>query len=156
MSNKKICIACDKKKFKTSFSEEEDKPDWITKAGRTNLVPLENIPSMDTVEKVDIYVPELSNRTIYYWATDSKFMKKNFGKEDSCIEKLNCGAEYAYGNYCNSGITKLNKQGKTSVYVERPIGYKEEGNYYDPHIHFAVYDNLKKKWINEMYTLPIE
>lgn len=153
---KKICIACDKNKFQTAFSQEEDKPNWITKAGRTNLVPLENMPSMDNVEMVDIHVPELAKKTIYYWATDSEFMKQVVDQEHPCIKNLNCGAEYAYGNYCNSGITRLDHKGKTTVYVERPIGYKEEGNYYDPHIHFAVYDNKNKHWINEMYTLPIE
>ena len=156
MSGKKICIACDKNKFKTAFSQEEDKPSWITKAGRTNLVPLENMPSMDNVEMVNIHVPELAKRTIYYWATDSEFMKKVVGKDHPCIKANTCGAEYAYGNYCNSGITKLNQMGKATVFVERPIGYKEEDNFYDPHIHFAVYDGVNKHWINEMYTLPIK
>ena len=110
---------------------------------------------MDSVEQVNIHVPELANRTIYYWATDSEFMKQVVDQEHPCIKNLNCGAEYAYGNYCNSGITKLNRNGKAVVYVETPISYLAEGEKYKPHVHFSTYNEKSKKWNNEMYTLDI-
>tara|TARA_B100001057_G_scaffold426002_1_gene449819 strand:+ start:631 stop:1098 length:468 start_codon:yes stop_codon:yes gene_type:complete len=155
MKSKKICVACNKDKYGLKFSKEEDKPDWITNANRANLVPIENMPNMENVHKVEINIPELRNKFIYYWATESKLMKKTQGTLKMCNNN-NCTPEYAYGNYCNSGVTKLNKSGKTTIYVETPISYYTEGESYEPHIHFSVYNEKSGKWINEMYTLDIE
>ena len=49
------------------------------KTGKKNIVPLENMPKMSNLHKIEINVPQLKNKMIYFWATESKNIKKNSG-----------------------------------------------------------------------------
>ena len=153
MDSKKTCVACNTKKYNLDYSSQKDMPEWMKKTGKKNIVPLENMPKMSNLHKIEINVPQLKNKMIYFWATESKNIKKNSGTLKKCEPK--CNPDYAYGNYCNSGVTKLNRNGKATVYVETPISYLTEGEKYRPHVHFSTYNEKTKKWNNEMYTLDI-
>ena len=100
MDSKKTCVACNTKKYNLDYSSQKDMPEWMKKTGKKNIVPLENMPKMSNLHKIEINVPQLKNKMIYFWATESKNIKKNSGTLKKCEPK--CNPDYAYGNYCNS------------------------------------------------------
>ncbi len=85
------------------------------------------------------------NTTIFYFATNERdFTKKNISRTK------------AYNNLENSGVVNVNEEGNTSVYLKCPQLYSNtDGNVYSRHMHFLYWDNDKKIWNENLYTLQI-
>lgn len=151
----KKCVSCNTSKYGLSYATDKDMPEWVKeKKNLKSIIPEYYMPSIDKIYQVDIDVKELKNTLIFYWATESQKMKKVSKSSKDC--KDNCHPEYAYGNYCNSGISKLDKNGKCTIYVEEPIAYKAEGDNYYPHLHFTPFNDRTGKWEKEVFTVSIK
>ena len=152
---KKTCVACNKTKYGLDYAVSEDTPDWVKNTGKIDtIIPLFYMPKMENVFKVDISVPELKNSIIYYWASESERMKKSSKNQKDCQPQ--CHPEYAYGNYCNSGITKLDNLGSAEIYIEKPIAYYVEDEGYYPHLHFTTYNKKTNNWNQEVFTVAVK
>tara|TARA_B100001093_G_C26777187_1_gene992899 strand:- start:919 stop:1377 length:459 start_codon:yes stop_codon:yes gene_type:complete len=150
----KECVSCNKTKYGLSYATDSDMPEWVRdNKKQTSIIPEYYMPKIENVVSVDLDVVELKNTLIFYWATESKKMKKVRGYNNSCGDM--CKPKHAYGNYCNSGLVRLDKNGKAKIFIESPVAYTTEGDDYYPHIHFTPFDNKTKKWNKEVFTVSI-
>ena len=150
----KKCVSCNKTKYGIDYSTNSDIPDWVKKSEKqASIIPEYYMPKIENIVRVDIDIKELRNSLIFYWATESKKMKNVTNNKNNCEPE--CHPKYAYGNYCNSGITKLDKNGKAIIYIEEPIPYITEGEQYYPHLHFTTFDKKNNRWNEEVYTISV-
>lgn len=85
------------------------------------------------------------NKTIFYFATN----------EYDFTKKIKTQVE-AYNKLENSGISRINKDGKTVIYLKCPQLYINiDGNVHSRHIHFIYWDDKKKEWNKNLYTQQI-
>ena len=89
-----------------------------------------------------------AGKKVLYWATKEKngsFLHVNDAKS-------------AYGNFSNSGIVGINKNGESllkiscpQIYHTTPANGTKSRTYYR-HLHFVISNESKTKWNNQIYT----
>ena len=85
------------------------------------------------------------NKKIFYFGTQSRDFTKP-------IQNFMT----AYSNLKNSGVTKSDRNGKATFYLQCPQVYRNEnGKVYSRHFHFMYWNNKKNKWNKNVYTHQI-
>ena len=95
---------------------------------------------------------QYANKYIYYFAAESKKMILKDGRD---VHKIR--PKDAYDDFENSGVAKLNDQGKVNVVISMPINYhgeEENDKTYKPHIHWKI-EGLNNTWSDRNYTLQL-
>ena len=145
---KKICTSCNL--TDTNMALIGKSANWVKKTKKSHP-PKKYIPPIKDIISVIINLgQQYGNRYIYYYASESKIMLGNkFNNKMSPKE--------AYGNYQNMGIAKLNKYGKTTIYINNPVSYyvDEDDLIYPPHVHFRVSNKNRDRWNKKSYTISI-
>ena len=72
----KTCVSCNKTKYGLSYSTDVDMPKWVIEKNQTSILPEYYMPKIENIIKVVIDVKQLKNTLIFYWATESKKMKR--------------------------------------------------------------------------------
>lgn len=149
MSKKKICTSCKLTDSNETIINKNAK--WVKNTLQKHP-PLEYIPNIGDIIEINIDKGKnYAGRLIYYFAAES-------------LETL--GDKYhtkilpddAYDDYQNMGIARLNKLGKTSVYVNNPVSYfvEHDNKFYPPHIHYRIANKTNNAWMKTTYTVGIE
>ena len=84
-----------------------------------------------------------NSRCLFYFAAKSK--------PHSQCDKIN-HPDYAYGDYTNSGVAKVDSDGIATIKYRCPQAYREKGFTYIPHLHFILAEEGCKKWGEPIYT----
>ncbi len=83
------------------------------------------------------------SRCLFYFAAKSK-------PHGQC-DKIN-HPDYAYGDYTNTGVAKVDSKGIATIKYRCPQAYREKGFTYIPHLHFVLSEPNCEKWGNAIYT----
>ena len=137
--NKNTCLSCSSKPLKNGVYKVA-MHDFIRKK-----LP-KNIKLFEDRKKSKITVEGLRpNTIIFYFATKERDFRKPILKQQN-----------AYSTLKNSGMTKSNSNGKATFYLDCPQIYlNDNGNYYNRHFHYVLYDEFNKQWMNDLFTQPI-
>ena len=151
---KKLCASCLKFNFnKTIKSKHDKKPKWLDKIDYVQEFVKKKSKSFSNkypknynkVIKLNVG-KKFSDRKILYWAAKPS---------QSLI--IN-GARKAYGNFSNSGIATIDKEGFAKIKFIVPQNYKtivkNEKKYttFFKHIHFVISNNTKTNWLFHIFT----
>lgn len=151
---KKLCASCLKFDFnKTLKSDKKKEPKWLNKVNyveefiKKNANNFTNNYPKKYNKTIKINIGEkFSNRKILYWAAKPS--------DDLIIN----GAKEAYGNFSNSGITSIDKNGFVKIKFLVPQNYKtivkneKEYTTFFKHIHYVISDSTNSKWNFNVYT----
>ena len=145
---KKICTACGPNG--KGVSKIIKKANWIKVSNLTNDPPQTYIPNPKEIISAKIDMPEFANRLVYYFAAESKSMLE---KDNKYYKNISPNA--SYDDYENSGVTKLNNKGKSTIYLSKPVSYyvKEDSKSYPTHVHFKISNKNNTKWLKTIYTI---
>jgi len=89
----------------------------------------EEIPDMvGTKLEINLEIKETS-RWVFYWAAESGSDTEGDKPEDPAT---------SYGSVSNRGLTKTDKDGNTTLVLNCPKLYKEDGQLYPRHVHYTV------------------
>ena len=155
MQKIKDCASCiDFSINKIIKSSKENEPLWLSKRNY-----------------VEEFISKQDNTNIRYPEEYDTILKINIGKKYNGIKVLYWGAERkknnvpitkyakeAYGKFLNSGISKVSNNGDLLLKFRCPQVYKAQINKntlprtYYKHIHFVLFDKIKKEWGNQIYT----
>lgn len=132
----KLCDTCHNVKLKglNLFSENDE--EWVNFPHY--LPPLGKKKGSQEV-KIDMG-KTYGNCLVYYWGSKQMNVNLNLEYPDSYINNM------------NSGLVKLDGQGKCVVYVNCPQPYKDRGVSYMSHIHMLVSDKKMSKWKKNIFT----
>ena len=136
---KKTCYTCNTKAVKNGIYK-----------GHIHQFVIDNLPKNNKIyHNNSDQIIELNglkpNKKIFYFATNKS---KNITKIETQLK--------AYDKLQNSGICKVNKEGKAKLYLDCPQIYINANNkVYSRHIHFVYYDDKEKKWDLDLYTHKI-
>lgn len=149
----KLCKTCRSKKRMNRITTTKTKSKKLWKKGfhthsefpknkKPDLNKIKIIKPVDADIQVNIDMgPDYAHRYVYYYA--SLPSKK-------CVTIKQWDA--AYRDFENSGISKMDKDGKATLHIQRPQVYIEDMVTYFPHIHFLLTNRDNSKWINKLYT----
>ena len=156
MSTRKnrLCASCLKFNFnKTIKSSINNKPRWLSKIDYVEEFInkykkfSDNHPKKYTV-KQEIHVGKnLVNRKILFWA--SKEDNNNIIPND---------AKTAYGNFTNSGVATIDKNGNAEIKMLMPQNYKtiikneKKFKTFFRHFHYVISNRDKNMWLPNIYT----
>lgn len=85
------------------------------------------------------------NRCIFYFASQPRDFTKKLQIQVT-----------AYGKLKNSGVTKTNKNGDATLYLDCPQIYiAASEKVYSRHFHFIYWDEINKTWEHNVYTQQI-
>ena len=146
---KKICTSC--KLTDSNQTILDKKAQWV-KNTQQKHPPKEYIPNISNIIEINIDNGKLyAGRLIYYFAAESLEM---LGEK----YHLNILPDDAYDDYQNMGIARLDKLGKTSVYVNNPVSYfvEHDNKFYPPHIHYRIANKTNNAWMKTTYTVGTE
>tara|TARA_Y100000996_G_scaffold408078_1_gene386553 strand:+ start:512 stop:1369 length:858 start_codon:yes stop_codon:yes gene_type:complete len=151
---RKLCASCLKFNFnKTLRSSNKRKPKWLNKIDYVEEFVKKNSKKFNNrypknynkVIKINLG-KKLSNKKILYWAANPS-------------NKLIINdAKYAYGNFSNSGVVNIDKDGFAKIKFMVPQNYKtiikNEKNYtsFFKHIHYVISNNNNDAWIFKIFT----
>ena len=151
---KKLCASCLRFDFnKTLKSSNNKKPKWLDKINyveefvKKNENNFKNTYPKSYNKTIKINIgSEFSNRKILYWAAKpSNSLIINKAKE-------------AYGNFSNSGIVTIDKNGYAKIKFLVPQNYKtivkneKEYTTFFKHIHYVISNVNNNKWNFNVYT----
>lgn len=135
-------------------SNEQLTPKWLNEKNYvrdfiTNKKNFNNYHPKNFNVKMKLNVgKQHSGKKILYWATKEK-KGNNLHIND---------AKSAYGNFSNSGIASINKNGEVllkfccpQIYHTTPANKSKQQSYYR-HLHFVLSNEKKDKWENQIYT----
>lgn len=135
-------------------SNEQLTPKWLNEKNYvrdfiTNKKNFNNYHPKNFNVKMKLNVgKQHSGKKILYWATKEK-KGNNLHIND---------AKSAYGNFSNSGIASINKNGEVllkfccpQIYYTTPANKSKQQSYYR-HLHFVLSNEKKDKWENQIYT----
>ena len=145
-----ICASCVGMKLdEPVLSSSKKIPKWLEKTNyvqnfidsQTNFRVQRQKKSSDLF-KVQIQdSPENAGKYVLYWA--SKSTKNELYTKD---------AKNAYGNFGNSGVSKIQKDGTVTFYIKCPQNYetvehgKQSSETFYRHVHFVLEKKNKKEW----------
>lgn len=151
---RKLCASCLKFNFnKTLRSSNKRKPKWLNKIDYVEEFVKKNSKNFNNrypknynkVIKINLG-KKLSNKKILYWAANPS-------------NKLIINdAKHAYGNFSNSGVVNIDKNGFAKIKFMVPQNYKtiikNEKNYtsFFKHIHYVISNNNNDAWIFKIFT----
>tara|TARA_B100000902_G_scaffold398049_1_gene463599 strand:+ start:4507 stop:5364 length:858 start_codon:yes stop_codon:yes gene_type:complete len=151
---RKLCASCLKFNFnKTLRSSNKRKPKWLNKIDYVEEFVKKNSKNFNNrypknynkVIKINLG-KKLSNKKILYWAANPS-------------NKLIINdAKHAYGNFSNSGVVNIDKDGFAKIKFMVPQNYKtiikNEKNYtsFFKHIHYVISNNNNDAWIFKIFT----
>tara|TARA_Y100000389_G_scaffold155236_2_gene155853 strand:+ start:440 stop:1288 length:849 start_codon:yes stop_codon:yes gene_type:complete len=150
-----ICASClDFDMNKIVKSKDSLKPKWLSDKDHVhdfienNKVFANRFPKNFNTKMKLLIGKQHSGKKILYWATNEKKNK---------LLLIN-DAKTAYGNFSNSGISTIDKNGEVllkflcpQVYHTTPSNKNEPQTYYR-HLHFVISNVKKDKWANQIYT----
>lgn len=151
----KICASClDFDMNKIVKSKESLKPKWLSDKDHVhdfienNKIFANRFPKNFNTKMKLLIGKQHSGKKILYWATKEK---------NNQLLHIN-DAKTAYGNFSNSGISTIDKNGEVllkflcpQVYHTTPFNKNESQTYYR-HLHFVISNEKKDKWANQIYT----
>ena len=155
MKNKtrKLCASCLKFNFnKTLKSNKNNKPKWLNKIDYVdnfikNYKNFSNKYPLQYNQIINLNIgKKFSNRKILYWAAKPS---NNLIIND---------AKNAYGNFSNSGVSTIDKNGFAKIKFLVPQNYKtiakNDTNYntFFKHIHYVISNNNNSKWNLDIFT----
>jgi len=156
MNNKtrKLCASCLKFDFnKTLKSSNKNKPKWLDQVDYVQLFVNKNsknfnnkYPSNYNKTIVINLGKKYSHRKILYWAAKPS------------NKLIINGAKKAYGDFSNSGVATIDKNGNVKIKILIPQNYKtiaKNDNHYTTffkHIHFVLSNKNNDQWIFKIYT----
>jgi len=151
---RKLCASCLKFNFnKTLRSSNKRKPKWLNKIDYVKEFVEKNSKNFNNrypknynkVIKINLG-KKLSNKKILYWAANPS-------------NKLIINdAKHAYGNFSNSGVVNIDKDGFAKIKFMVPQNYKtiikNEKTYtsFFKHIHYVISNNNNDGWIFKIFT----
>tara|TARA_Y100000741_G_scaffold171926_1_gene130222 strand:- start:366 stop:1223 length:858 start_codon:yes stop_codon:yes gene_type:complete len=156
MNNKtrKLCASCLKFDFnKTLKSSNKNKPKWLNHIDYVQQFVYKNSKNFYNKYPHNYNKTIIINlgkkyihRKILYWAAkpSNKFI-------------IN-GAKKAYGNFSNSGVATIDKNGNAKIKILIPQNYKtiakndNEYTTFFKHIHFVISNNNNDAWIFKIFT----
>lgn len=148
-----ICASCVGMNFeKPVLSSEKKIPKWLENFNYVHnfIRGVEKIKTKRNKETFPVTLrvsKKYIGKYVLYWASNPS---------NNELKTLN--AKYAYGKFENSGISKVDKEGRVTFYIKCPQNYKtivkgenKEDTFYR-HIHF-LYQKSEKEWDEEkIYT----
>ena len=151
---RKLCASCLKFNFnKTLRSSNKRKPKWLNKIDYVKEFVEKNSKNFNNrhpknynkVMKINLG-KKLSNKKILYWAANPS------------NKLIIHDAKHAYGNFSNSGVASIDKNGFAKIKFMVPQNYKtiikNEKTYtsFFKHIHYVISDNNNDAWIFKIFT----
>ena len=152
---REICASClDFDMNKIVKTKDELSPKWLSENDyvrsfiESNNVFTNNFPEKYNVKMKLIIGKQHSGKKILYWATKEK--KQNHLHIND--------AKTAYGDFSNSGISNIDKNGEVllklscpQVYNTTPVNKTNPQTYYR-HLHFVISNKNKDMWMKQIYT----
>ena len=150
-----ICASCiDFDMNKIVKSKDSLSPKWLSQTDHvrsfieTNQIFTNKYPGKyNVVMKVKIGTQH-SGKKVLYWGTKEKTDSRLYIND----------AKTAYGNFSNSGIVSVNKNGEIllkfscpQIYHTTPVNGTGPQSYYR-HLHLVISNNDKNKWMKQIYT----
>lgn len=135
----KLCDTCDNVKLKGLNLFSENNEEWNN---FPHHLPILGVREGSQEIQIDLGKND-GNCLIYYWGSREMFDNLNLEYPDSYINSM------------NSGLMKLDANGKCRVFVNCPQPYKDKGISYMSHIHILVSDKKMSCWKKGMYTQNI-
>ena len=151
---RKLCASCLKFDFnKTLRSSNKKKPKWLNKIDyveefvKKNANKFRNRHPTHYNKIIKIYIGKrFIYRKILYWAAKPS------------NKLIINGAKEAYGNFSNSGVTTIDKNGYAKIKFLVPQNYKtvikNEKDYttFFKHIHYVISNSNNNIWIFNIFT----
>ena len=152
-TRKKLCASCLKFNFnKTIKSSKKHHPKWLNKINyvehfiNSNNNFSNHYPNnYNKILKIFIGKDKINNKILYWGAKPSSNLIIN-------------DAKTAYGNFNNSGVANVDKNGYALIKFNTPQNYKtiakNSKNFttFFKHIHYVISNKENNKWINTIYT----
>lgn len=153
MSKKYNCASCLGFSIdKITMSNKNMKPLWLLEKDyvsefihKQNKISVKNPENYDTKMEINL-AEKFKDKRLLYWAAES---------DSSIIIK---DAKEAYGNFTNSGITKVSKDGNAIFRFRCPQVYstirknEREKHTFFRHLHFVEFEEKNQSWNDQIYT----
>ena len=153
-TRKRLCASCLNFNFnKTLKVNKKQHPKWLDEVNYVERF-INNYKNMNInypkkySNKLNVYIDKkFSNRKILYW-----------GASSSNSNLLINDAKTAYGNFSNSGVSKIDNKGNCNIKINMPQNYKtiekngKINKTYFKHIHFVISNSNNDSWNSEIFT----
>ena len=146
-----ICLTCKSIKNIRNTTYKTKKANWKLKSGIKSIFPNDIIPDLNNIKESRIKNYDMkhslnlnksdSGKYVLYYAADLRI---------KCLEIPN--AKDSYNTFKNMGISRLDSDGQTTLYLRCPNVYKENNRTFHPHVHFILSNKDCTKWNDKLYT----
>ena len=151
---KQICLTCKSTKNIRDTTFKTKKSHWKSKSNMKTIFPNDIIPDLTKIKEIHpkkydikqelILNKKDSGKYVLYYASDFRI---------KCDEIPN--AKDSYNSFKNMGITKIDSDGKTTLYLRCPNVYIENNKISYPHVHYILSDKKGTNWNDNLYTKVI-
>ena len=154
-TKKRLCASCSNLSLKKTLkSNKKKKPKWLNKIDYVenfikNYKNFNNKYPNSYNKIMKLYVgKQHMNKKILYWAAKPQ-IDPNIIIND---------AKKAYGNFNNSGVSKIDNNGYALIKFNIPQNYKtiikndKKNTTFFKHLHYVISNKLNNKWINNIYS----
>ena len=151
---KTVCASCNRLQLNKSVKSSKNKhPKWLDKVNyveqfidRYTSFNDKHPDKYDNTIRIEIG-KNMENRKVLFWAAKPD--------DNTCIVK---NAKQAYGNFNNSGVATIDKDGYANIKFITPQNYYTTAKFsklpktYYRHIHYVISNNNNTKWNSQIWT----